>query len=107
MYQNNRDSRVFKDSKDGKAYFIDAIVFNGDIVGAFTGRDIMLGDTPYYSMQFIKSFPFTPKTFYIDVVDYRWKDKEGKTLDPNGDWWTHSIKDENQLKEVFEYYDQN
>lgn len=107
MYQNNRDSRVFKDSKDGKAYFIDAIVFNGDIGGTFTGSNIMLGDTPYSSMQFVKSFPFTPKTFYIDVVDYRWKDKEEKTPDPNGHWWTHSIKDENQLREVFEYYDQN
>ena len=35
----------------------------------------------------------------IDVIDYRWKDKEEKTKDVNGDWWTHSIKDETQLKE--------
>ena len=27
------------------------------------------------------------------------------TPDVNGDWWTHSIKDEAQLKEAFEYYD--
>ena len=107
MYQNNRDGRVFKDSKDGKAYFIDAIVFDGDIGGRFTGSGVMLGDTPYCSRQFIKSFPFTPKTFYIDVVDYRWKEKNEITPDPNGAWWTHSIKDENQLKEVFEYYDNN
>lgn len=26
------------------------------------------------------------------------------TLDENGDWWAHSIKNEKQLNEVFEYY---
>jgi len=97
MYQNNRDSRVFKDGKNGRAYFIDAIVFDGDIGGRFTGTG---------SCQYIKKFPFEPKTFYIDVIEQRWKDKDEKVLDDDGDWWTHSIKDESQLKEVFEYYDQ-
>lgn len=106
LLQNNRDSRVFKDGKDGRAWFLDAIVFDGNIGGRFTGNgSVMLRDEVLSSRQFIKSFPFKPKTFYIDVVDYRWKDKEETTLDVNGDWWTHSIKDESQLKEVFEYYD--
>lgn len=26
MYQNNRDSRIFKDGKNGRAYFIDAMI---------------------------------------------------------------------------------
>lgn len=106
LFQNNRDSRVFKNGKDGKAYFVDAIVFDGDIGGTFTGNgSVSLNGEIIGSAQQIKTFPFTPKTFYIDVIDHRWKDKEETTPDANGGWWTHSIKDETQLEEVFEYYD--
>lgn len=106
MFQNNRDSRVFKNGKDGQAYFIEAIVFDGDIGGRFTGNgSVTHNGENISSSQYIKEFPFIPKTFYVDVIDHRWVDKEEKTPDENGDWWTHSIKDENQLNEVFEYYD--
>lgn len=107
MYQNNRDGRVFKNGKDGKAYFIDAIVFDGNVGGRFTGggSSVSYNGGTIGSAQQIKSFPFEPKVFYVDVIDYRWKDKEETTPDVNGDWWTHSIKDEKQLDEVFEYYD--
>jgi hypothetical protein len=105
LYQNNRYSSVFK-GKDNRAYFIDAIVFDGDIGGTFTGNSIELSNGDKIgSHQYIKEFPFTPKTFYIDVTDHRWKTKEEKEKDPYGDWWTHTIKDEKQLDEVFEYYD--
>ena len=107
MFQNNRDNRVFKDGKNGKAYFIEAIVFDGDIGGRFTGNgSVTHNGTNIGSTQYIKEFPFRPKTFYVDVIEYRWKDKEETTPDVNGDWWTHSIKDEKQLVEVFEYYNQ-
>lgn len=106
MFQNIRDNRVFKDGKDAKAYFIDAIVFDGDIGGRFTGNgSVTHKGEKIGSTQYIKGFPFTPKTFYVDVIDHRWADKEEKTPNGNGDWWTHSIKDENQLNEVFKYYD--
>ncbi|MCK9476521.1 MAG: hypothetical protein M0R46_11410 [Candidatus Muirbacterium halophilum] len=106
IFQNNRDSRVFKNGKDGQAYFIEAIVFDGDIGGRFTGNgSVTHNGENISSSQYIKEFPFIPKTFYVDVIDHRWVDKEEKTPDENGDWWTHSIKDENQLNEVFEYYD--
>ena len=107
MYQNNRDSRVFKNGKDGQAYFIEAIVFDGNIGGRFTGNGSVndIGGNNVGSTQYIKAFPFEPKTFYVDVIDHRFKDKEEKQPDVNGDWWTHSIKDEAQLKEAFEYYD--
>lgn len=104
-YQNKRDSRVFK-KEDGRAYFIDAIVFDGDIGGSFTGNE--MSSEKYGkigSCQYIKSFPFEPKTFYVDVIDHRWADKDEKTPDENGDWWTHSVKDEKQLNEVFQYYE--
>lgn len=107
MFQNKRDSRVFKDGNKGRAYFIDAIVFDGNIGGRFTGnRTVSEPDGNLIgSAQYIKSFPFRPKTFYVDVLDQRWKDKEEKIPDANGDWRTHSLKDVEQLKEVFEYYD--
>lgn len=106
MYQNNRDGRVFKDGKDGRAYFIDAIVFDGNLGERFTGNGcVSYNGGTIGSAQQIKSFPFQPKTFYVDVIDHRWKDKEETTPDINGDWWSHSIKDEKQLEEVFEYYD--
>ena len=77
--------------------------------GAFTGSGIEMADgSEIGSSMFIKDFPFTPKTFYIDVIDYRYdKDKKTGKLTPNpeGDWWEHKIKDEKQLEEVFEYYD--
>ena len=63
LFQNNRDSRVFKYEKG--AYFLDAIVWqeiiNGDI-NHFTNKD---------SKRYIKSFPFTPKTFYVKIDEKR------------------------------------
>jgi hypothetical protein len=104
-FQNNRDGRVFK-NKDGKAYFIEAIVFEGDKGGTFTTNgSVTHNGEKISSTQYIKSFPFTPKTFRVDVIDYRWKDKDETTPDENGDWWTHTIKDEKQLEEVFQYFD--
>jgi hypothetical protein len=110
MFQNKRDSRVFKDGKNGKAYFLDAIIFNGTFGGTFTSSSVISSSVitsngKIGSLQYIKSFPFTPKTFYIDVIDYRWKDENEKELDPEGHWWTHVVKDDNKLKEIFEYYD--
>ncbi len=107
-FQNNRDSRIFKDGKTGQAYFLDAIVFDGDTDGMFTsnGGVSLLNGKNINSAQSIKSFPFTPKTFYVDVLDHRWKDKEETTPDKNGDWWTHTIKSAKQLEKVFKYYDE-
>ena len=47
------------------------------------------------SRQFIKSFPFEPKTFVIDVIE---------TEVSKGDW-EFEVKDKAQLKKVSEYYD--
>ena len=107
-YQNIRDSRIFKQGKDGRAYFLDAISFQGNIgLCPFTSNGSVTTEKgeAIKSRQYIKSFPFKPKTFYIDVIDYRWKDKEETIEDPDGDWWTHILKDTDQLREVFEYYD--
>lgn len=105
IYQNNRLSSVFKEGKKGKPYYLDAIVFKGQDGFCFTGNSIELpnGKT-LSSRQFIK-LPFRPKTFYIDVIETEWADKNETVKKTGGGWWTSKIKDMNQLDEVFDYYE--
>lgn len=106
-YQNNRNSAVFKDSKDGQAYYIDAVIFDGDKTGTYTGNgSVRLSNKQSIgSLQYIKSFPFTPKSFYIDTIETEWADKYEKVEQEGGGWWTSKVKDESQLEEVWNYYD--
>jgi hypothetical protein len=80
-YQNNRLSSVFKKGKEGRPYFLDAIVWREENGFAFCGT--VDGIT---SRQYIR-LPFLPKTFFINVDSER------------------NIIDRSQLDEVFEYYD--
>jgi hypothetical protein len=89
-YQNNRDSAVFKHSKDGKPYYLDAIVWRRQDGISYTGTVDGI-----QSWQYIKNFPFVPKTFYIDVV-------KTECLDGT---FVMKIKNKEQLKQVAEYYD--
>jgi hypothetical protein len=63
LFQNNRDSAVFKD--DTGCYYIHAIIWVENNGTTYTDK---------LSCGYIKSFPFTPKTFYVkldndDLVD--------------------------------------
>jgi len=103
-YQNKRLSSVFKNGKNGKPYYLNAIVFKGQNGNGFTGNDVKLKDgSSISSNQFIK-LPFKPKTFYIDVIETEWADKEETKKQKGGGWWTSVVKDETQLDEVFNYY---
>ncbi len=109
MLQNNRDGRVFKDGKDGRAYFIDAIVFDGDLGGTFTSGGSVEHDGKIIgSAHYIKSFPFEPKSFYVSVADQRWDDKEETRPNPEGDYWSHAVTElgEAEIAAAFQYYDQ-
>ncbi len=109
--QNKRNSAIFKD-KDDKAYFIDAIIFkqlNGENKGVcFNGGALLnnKSDKKIGSKQYIKSFPFVPKTFYIGVISIEYADQEETVEKKGGGWWKSTIFDENQLIPVFEYYDE-
>lgn len=99
-FQHKRLSAVFKKEEHGRPYYLDAIYFQGeDEWDTFSGEVDGIS-----SSQFIKAFPFFPKTFYIKVV------REQNDTDPNrcscgdGDYLYH-LKDPKQLEEVFEYYD--
>jgi len=90
LYQNNRNPDVFK--KNGKAYYLSAIFWVSPITGFFgTVEGIS-------STQVIKSFPFTPKTFFVDIDVISSKTSSGSVVE-------RKIKNREQLQEVAEYYD--
>lgn len=101
-YQNKRCSALFKDGEDGEAYYIDAIVKRDQNGVCWSGRcwvteeDYKTGDQSKMisSRGYIKSFPFTPKTFYIDVKD----------VEIEKDDWESFMVDPSQLDEIKEYY---
>lgn len=104
QYQNNRCSAIFKDGTRGKAYYLDAITFQGEEKhDAFSGlvEDIR-------SRQYVKKFPFTPKRFYIDVRREKYNEaKHGlyaRVVTCNTGDYVYFIKDRDQLKEVWKYY---
>lgn len=101
LYQNNRDGAVFKDGKDAKPYYLDAIVWVGEEAGdQFTGN--VEGIT---SRQNIK-FPFIPKTFYIDVIKLYIERKHPNGYYKDGERkYIYKIKDRKQLEKVAKYYE--
>jgi len=98
-YQNKRDSGLFKDANDRVAY-INALIkkcpnglcWSGPLY--MTREDAINNTNMIRSSLEIKEFPFTPKTFYIDVLE-----EEVKPDD-----WIMWVKDPKQLDEVWEYY---
>lgn len=90
LYQNNRCSALFK-NKDGRSWYLDAIIWKEPDGNTINGRAKDSHGKYIGSHQYVKSFPFKPKTFYIDTI----LDKDGELL----------IKNKNQLKPVFRYYD--
>jgi hypothetical protein len=102
-YQNMRDSRIFKKGKDGKPYFIEAMIKKTQSGVTWHGwfwkskEDYLTGnkDLKIAPKAYIKSFPFTPKTFYIDVIE--------EEVAPD-DWEMYMVNPE-QLNEVYNYYE--
>jgi hypothetical protein len=114
-YQNNRLSSVFKQGKEGKPYYLNAIVFkNPEKNYTFTSGSVDLPDLAgdrkggkVGSAHYIKSFPFEPKTFIIDVDEKEYRKLKDGTLveEEGGGWWESWVKDPSQLDQVWEYYD--
>jgi hypothetical protein len=110
-YQNNRLSSVFKEGKEGRPYYLNAIVFKP--IGkdySFTGNSVGLDEDSkdlIGSSHYIKSLPFQPKTFTIDVYEREYRRLEDGTLveEQGGGWWESWLADPKQLDEVWEYYD--
>lgn len=96
-YQNKRNSAVFKQA-DGTVTYNDAIVKRCEDGQCWTGplyptKEDAINNTNRIRVA-AKGFPFTPKTFYIDVIEE----------EIEKDDWIMWAKDPKQLEEVFEYY---
>lgn len=98
-WQNKRESGLFKHA-DGTCHYIDAIIkrtpngttWSGPI---YTTKEDAVNNTNMLNRKLeIKGFPFTPKTFYIDVLEE----------EVEKDDWIMWVKDPKQLDEVWEYY---
>lgn len=98
-YQNKRCSALFKE-EDGSVTYNSAIIkrcpdgvtWSGPLY--LTKEDALNNTNMIRSSLEIKGFPFTPKTFYIDVLE--------EEVAP--DDWIMWCKDTSQLEEVWEYY---
>jgi hypothetical protein len=99
LYQNKRDSGVFKHN-DGTVTYNSAIIKRCPNGTCWSGPLYLTREDAINNINLIKvkvkGFPFTPKTFYIDVIEE----------EIEKDDWIMWVKDPKQLDEVFEYYDQ-
>lgn len=112
MYQNKRCYALFK-SKSGKCWYVDAIVWKGEEKhDTFTGR-VYIDDKNFEligSSQYVR-LPFTPKTFYVDVVRVPIAKEEAGARNMHyiegdaDDCYYTVLKEPKQLEKVFKYYD--
>lgn len=94
VWQNRRCPALFKNSEDGPAYYLDAIVFKEKSGRTFTGSVKGPNGTMVHSRQYV-NFPFQPKHFYIDVT------KTSLILNAEPEY---RIKDKYQVDKVYEHY---
>ena len=91
-YQNKRNSAVFKDSKDGHPYYIDAY-YKKTQKGTTWGGSLDLGNGKYVSRCYIKD-PKNMPSICIDVIE----------REVSKDNWEMKIANKEQLKELQKYY---
>lgn len=112
ILQNRRCSALFR-YPNGEHRYINAVVFKGEKkYDTFTGQ--VYTDRTFServgSSQIVKSFPFKPKTFYLDVEYTPIEKKSAEELNlhyiENGDGSCHVsvLKNKKQLEVVGKYY---
>ena len=99
IFQNRRDSGVFK-YPDGRCSYVRDVVKRCPNGSTWTGplyltREDAINNVNLIKFE-IKGFPFTPKTFFIDVLE----EEIAK------DDWIMWVKDPKQLDDIREYYNQ-
>jgi hypothetical protein len=93
VYQNRRNSAVFKAGKDGRAYFIDAYVKRTPNGNYWSGR-LEFKDGRSIGKCYIKDFNDMP-TITINVLE----------REVNKDDWESWIEDESQLEKLAKHYE--
>lgn len=94
MFQNKRCYGLFKESQDSKPYYLDAMIWRTPKGATYSGS-AWHGSERLRSRQYVKTWPFEPKTFIVDVDEHE--------VAP--DDWEFYVKDAKQLQEVFDYYE--
>ena len=99
LQQNKRNSAVFKHTDTGYCTYSSSVIKRCPNGVCWSGplymtREDAINNTNIMKFK-IKSFPFTPKTFYIDVLE--------EEIRP--DDWIMWVKDPKQIEEVLAYYD--
>jgi len=92
-YQNNRLSSLFRKGK--KSYYLNAIVWQTQRGTTWSGQANLNGKA-YSGRQYVKKFPFIPKTFVIKVNE----------MELGHGNWDLQIIDPAELDKVFEYYNE-
>jgi len=103
MFQHKKLSSLFKDGENGEPYYLDAITKrlpNGSCWCGplfMTKKDALEGNVEscITSAAYVKTWPFVPKTFYINVEEYEITKDDFVMYPVNPD----------QFEEVLQYYD--
>jgi len=103
LFQNNRNSAVFKEGKDGKPHFINAYYKKNQNGSSYHGS-LDVGDGRTVGKCFIKDSSNMPE-ICIDIIDWEVNKEDKSKLEPGSGWWCHKMKDVKQLEELEKYYD--
>ncbi len=116
-YQNKRLGSLFKDTARSKPHFLDAVVWKGERPhDTFTGSVYL--DNTYKTLlsssMHVNKFPFTPETFFIDVVDNTIPKKEAERRSKSedlhyiessdGECTVYSLRNPSDMDKVYEVY---
>lgn len=102
IYQNNRNSAVFKDGKDRRAYYIDAF-YKKTRNGSTWSGSLDVPDGRSIRRCYIKDTANMPKVC-IDIIDWE-VNKETGLNEVGSGWWKHKMKDPDQLDKLREFYE--
>jgi len=94
-WQNKRCSAIFKEGKEGKPYYLNAISFRDEEGNCWGGSGALLESGERIGCAHYIKLPYTEKTFYIDV----------RSVEVQKDDWEMYIINPKQLDEVFQYYE--
>lgn len=101
-FQNNRNSAVFKDGKEGKPIYNDAFYKKNGSGSTYSGT-LTVGDGRVLKCCYIKDSNEMPK-ICIDIIDWE-VNKETGIKEVGSGWWEEKMKDVSQLTELAKYYD--
>ena len=103
-FQNNRNSAVFKDSKDGKPYYIDAF-YKRTQTGSTWSGNLELKNGWRTGRCYLRPGNTELKKFCIDVFEKEVQ-KDNEEIEEKGSgWWVTYPTDMSQVVELCKYYD--